>query len=147
MNAAFQFAQVDREFEPRITKFFKQAGSTIKLDLWEVILLDSQSTMDLFCNAALVSKTSKSNLSMRRKSNRGTMVVSCKETMMGYNKTVWFSARAITNIITLHNLIDQYRITYDSDDLIFVIHQESDNKPNMEFRMHESGLHYYDPRK
>jgi hypothetical protein len=24
---------------------------------------------------------------------------------------------------------------------------ELDNKPNMEFRMYESGLHYYDPRK
>jgi hypothetical protein len=30
---------------------------------------------------------------------------------------------------------------------MFVVHHESDSKPNMEFRMHESGLHYYDPRK
>jgi hypothetical protein len=30
---------------------------------------------------------------------------------------------------------------------MFVVHRESDSKPNMEFRMHESGLHYYDPRK
>jgi hypothetical protein len=37
--------------------------------------------------------------------------------------------------------------TYDSDDLMFVVHRESESKPNMEFRMHESGLHYYDPRK
>jgi len=44
-------------------------------------------------------------------------------------------------------LIEQYRVTYDSDDLMFVVHRESENKPNMEFRMHESGLHYYDPRK
>ena len=29
---------------------------------------------------------------------------------------------------------------------MFVVHRESENKPNMEFRMHESGLHYYDPR-
>jgi hypothetical protein len=29
-----------------------------------------------------------------------------------------------------------------------VVHQESENKPNMELKMHdESGLHYYDPRK
>jgi hypothetical protein len=50
-----QFAQV--KFEPTIVKLFKQAQSTVKIDLREVILLDSQSTMDLFCNEALVTKT------------------------------------------------------------------------------------------
>jgi hypothetical protein len=126
---------------------FKQAGSKIKLDLREIILLDSQSTMDLFCNAALVSKTSKSKSSMRLKSNGGTMAVSHKATLLGYNTSVWFSTRAITNIIALRNLIEQYRITYDNDDLMFVVHHESESKPNMEFRMHESGLHYYYQRK
>jgi hypothetical protein len=51
------------------------------------------------------------------------------------------------NIIALRNLIDQYRVTYYSDDLMFVVHLESESKPNMEFKMHKSGLHYYDPRK
>jgi hypothetical protein len=84
---------------------------------------------------------------MRIKSNGGTMVVTRKATMEGYNKTVWFSTRAITNIIALRNLIDQYRVTYDSDNLIFVVHRELESNPNMEFKMHNSGLHYYDPRK
>jgi hypothetical protein len=74
VDQALQFAQLDKKFEPRIAKLFKQAGSSIKLDLKEVILLDSQSTMDLFCNAALVSKISKSRSNMRLKSNGGTMV-------------------------------------------------------------------------
>jgi hypothetical protein len=139
VDQAFQFAQLDRKFDPRIAKLFKQTGSSIKLDLKEVILLDSQSTMDIFCNATLVCNISKSKSSMRLKSNGGTMVVTRKSTMKGYNKTVWFSTQAITNIIALHNLIDQYRVTYDSDDFIFVVHQESESKPNMEFRMHESG--------
>jgi hypothetical protein len=30
---------------------------------------------------------------------------------------------------------------------MFVVHQKSESKPNMEFKMHKSGLHYYDPRK
>jgi hypothetical protein len=43
-------------------KFFKQThGTKIKLDLREVVLLDSQSTMDLICNPALVKKTFKSS--------------------------------------------------------------------------------------
>jgi hypothetical protein len=56
MDAALLFTQVDTEFEPSIANLFKQAVSSVKIDLREVILLDSQSTMDLFCNAALVSK-------------------------------------------------------------------------------------------
>jgi hypothetical protein len=59
VDQALQFAQVDKKFEARISKLFKQTGSFIKLDLNDVILLDSQSTMDLFCNATLVSKISK----------------------------------------------------------------------------------------
>jgi hypothetical protein len=131
VDQALQFAQLDKKFEPIISKLFKQAGSSIKLDLKEVILLSSQSTMDLFCNAALVSKISKSISNMQLKSNGGTMVVTRKATMEGYNKTVWFITRAITNIIALSNLIDKYRVTYDSDDLMFVMHRESESKPNM----------------
>jgi hypothetical protein len=146
MDAALQFAQVDKEFEPTIANLFKQEGSSVKIDLREVILLDSQSTMDIFCNAAFVSKTCKSSTSMKIKSNGGTMVVTRKATMPGYNKDVWFSTRAINNIIALSNLIQQYHITYDSDNKMFVVHQESQGKPNMEFFMHKCGLHYYDPR-
>jgi hypothetical protein len=91
VEQALQFAQVDKKFEPSIVKLFKHTGSSIKLDVREVILLDSQSAMDLFCNAALVSKTSRSKSSMRLKSNGGTMVVARKAKMMGCNKTVWFS--------------------------------------------------------
>jgi hypothetical protein len=143
MDVALQFAQVEKEFEPRIAKLFKQAGSKIKLEFREIIILDSQSTMDLFFIAALVSKTSKSKSIMRLKRNVGTMAVSRKATLPGYNKSVWFSTRAITKIIALRNIIEQYRITYDSDDLMCVVHRESESKPNMEFRMHERGLHYY----
>jgi hypothetical protein len=49
MDKALQFAQVDKGFKPGTAKLFKKKhGSKIKLDLREVILLDSQSTMDLF---------------------------------------------------------------------------------------------------
>jgi hypothetical protein len=64
VDQALQFAQLDKKFEPIIAKLFKQAVSSIKFDLKEIILLDSQSTMNLFCNAALVSKISKSKSSI-----------------------------------------------------------------------------------
>jgi hypothetical protein len=28
---------------------------------------------------------------------------------------------------------------------MFVVHRETENKPNMQFRMHKSKLHYFDP--
>jgi len=96
------------------------------LELRQVILLDSQSTMDLMCNHKLVDKVYKSTSTMRLKSNIGEILVDLKAKVPGYKKSVWFSTKAITKI---------------------VVHQELENKPNMEFRLHENGLHYYDPRK
>jgi hypothetical protein len=66
----FQFTQVEHKFEPHIAKLFNQVWTNtkkvrndpklaqahctaIKLDLREVILVDSQCTMDLICNWAL----------------------------------------------------------------------------------------------
>ena len=101
--------------------------------------------MDLFCNADLVDKVTKSTSEMRLRSNGGSMLVNHQATMSGYKHKVWFSKKAITNIIALSNLTQQYRVTYDSNDQMFVVHREGQGKPNMEFRMHSSGLHYYDP--
>ena len=51
------------------------------------------------------------------------MVVSRKAKIAGYHAKVWFSKKAITNIITLSNLIKQYRVTYDSENSkSFVVH-------------------------
>jgi hypothetical protein len=37
-------------------------------------------------------------------------------------------------------------VTYDSNDEMFVVHREHADKPNMEFKMHKSGLHYFNPK-
>ena len=79
--------------------------------------------MDLFCNQALVTETYKSSSSMILKSNGGTMVVTHKSKLAGYHKNVWFSKRAITNIIDLSNVIQKYWVTYESEDKIFIVHQ------------------------
>jgi hypothetical protein len=103
--------------------------------------------MDLFCNKQLVTNVTKANNKMRLQSNGGRMTVTQKTTMPGYKKKVWYSKDAITNIIALSNLIQQYHVTYDSRYQIFVVHREDQGKPNMEFWMHESGLHYFQPGK
>ena len=103
-------------FETQIAQvLFKQNHKNkIELDLRHVILLDSQSTMDLFCNSKLVNSIYKSVKKMQLKNNGGTMTVSHKAKIKGYKNDVWFSEDAITNIIALSNLIKQYRVTYDS---------------------------------
>ncbi len=59
---------------------------------------------------------------------------------------VWYNEEAITNILSLSNVIKQYWVTYDSNDQMFMVHHDSEGKPDMEFWMHKSGLHYFDPR-
>jgi hypothetical protein len=66
--------------------------------------------------------------------------------MPGYHAHVWYNKKAITNILSLSNMIKQYCVTYDSNDKMFVVHCEPEGKLDMEFWMHESRLHYFDPR-
>ena len=73
------------------------------------------------------------------------MVRDHKGVLAGYIKDVWFYNTTSTNIFALKNLIEQYRVTYDSLKKMFIVHCEENNKPNMNFRMNESGLHYYYP--
>jgi len=58
---------------------------------------------------------------------------------------VWFSKRAITNILSLKEVVKKYRVLYDSSDTAFFVLHEDVGLPNMIFKKHSSGLHYYDP--
>ena len=69
------------------------------------------------------------------------MVIDHKVVLSGYIKDVWFDNIAITNIFSLKNLIQQYRVTYNILDQILIVHLEENNNPNIHFRMHESGIH------
>jgi hypothetical protein len=77
-----------------------QAAQKRQLDLKKVMLLDSQSTMDLICDPALVESTFKSSHSMRLKSNGGTMEVKKQAIMPGYHAHIWYNKKAITNILS-----------------------------------------------
>ena len=100
--------------EPPIAQLFKNSHDT-QLNLRKVILLDSQSTMDLVCNRNLVTNIRKSESTMTVTSNGGAMQVTRKATIPGYDQEVWYDGKAITNIILLKNLSKQYLVTYRSD--------------------------------
>jgi hypothetical protein len=61
---------------------------------------------------------------------------------------MWFTKRAMTNIICLKNIIRLYQVTYDSKwRMAFIVHREEFGPPNMVFDMHPCGLHIYYPKK
>jgi hypothetical protein len=68
--------------------------------------------------------------------------------VLGYESWMWFTKRAMTNIICLKNIIHLYWVTYNSErGIAFIVHQEEFGLPNMVFDMHPCGLHIYYPEK
>ena len=104
-----------------------------QLDLKNVILLDNQSTLDLICNKKLATKIEKSNRTMNVQENGGTLDITHRAKLKGYTYKPWFSKKAIKNILSFKNMIKQYRVTYDSNDKMFVVHRKESGLPNMEF--------------
>jgi hypothetical protein len=72
---------------------FKQSTST-DLDLRKVILLDSQSTLDVFCNRNLLKNIRRAPEPIRLQSNGGTMDLKYIGQVEGYHLDVWFNKRA-----------------------------------------------------
>ena len=137
MNAGF----------PKTANVLKQSHNSLKgLDMTEIILLDSQSTICVFCNKNLLVSIKKATRPLRLHSNGGSMLLTKQATIKNYKHKVWYSPDAITNIFSLKQVKKQYRVTYDSDDECFVVHRQEYGLPDMVFREHVSGLHYFDPR-
>ena len=68
--------------------------------------------------------------------NGGTLDITHRAKLKGYTSKPWFRNKAITNTFSFNNMIKQYRVTYDSNDDMFVVHRKELGLPNMEFRMY-----------
>ena len=76
------------------------------------------------------------------KGNGGDLKTHQKVHVGNYGE-VWFDERANTNIMSLKNVKEKFRVTYDSDrDGTFTVHKP--NGVNTRFGMHRDGLHYHD---
>jgi hypothetical protein len=117
------------------------------LNLQKVILLDNQSTVSLFCDKSLVSNIRDSEEPLTLQSNEGSMKVHQIADIGRGQSPVWFSKRAITNILSLKEVVKTYRVIYNSSDSAFFVLCEDVGLPNMIFKMHSSGLHYYNPSR
>jgi hypothetical protein len=72
------------------------------------------------------------------------MLISHKAVVPGLKQDVWFDTSALSNIVALNTVSQQYHVTYASaEGSCFIVHrQEANSMPNMVFHMHPSGLHY-----
>ena len=117
------------------------------LKLSEVILIDSQTTHDVFCNPKYVGNVRKAKKDLHLSTNGGGMRISREADVLGlyptgYDDTVYYDRDAITNILSFKKLAKVYRITYDSDvSKTFTVHRESHGLVNLRFTMHPCGLH------
>ena len=108
------------------------------------ILLDSQSTVDVFCNPRLLNNIREGKRQLVLHCNAGTTIVSKKGDLKGYG-TVWFHPQGIANILSLSNVSKKHRVTYDSgnkDEQGLVVHKEDRSKRI--FRPSKKGLYYSD---
>jgi hypothetical protein len=110
--------------------------------------LDNKSTFDLCCNRGFMSRINKVSCVLNTTSNGSGLKITKQGKFPGYKFWVWFSKKAITNIICLKNLIKIYRVTYDSKvETTFVIYCQQFGLLNLFFEMHPCGLHICYPKK
>ena len=137
---AFAFCTVTHRH--RVT--FMQDEKYTGLSKWW-ILLDNQSTCNVFCNKALLKNIRKVNRSLTIYTNGGKSVTNLKGDLEGVG-TVWFDPEGMANVLSLAWMKRRYRVTYDSWDTEsegFVVH-----KPEKQvlFKETPSGLFVHDVR-
>jgi len=107
-------------------------------DNW--ILLDSQSTVDVFKNKKLLKNIRDAIKALSLHCNSGIAMVNKIGDLPGYG-TVWFYEDGIANILSLNNVTKKYRVTYDSTAYdCFEVHKAGGTK--RVFKPSKRGLFY-----
>lgn len=111
-------------------------------DSW--VLLDSQSTIDVFRSKELLHNVRQSPTRMRIHSNAGTTVTDMVGDYPGYG-TVWYDPKGIANILSMSQMVTKgYGVQYDSKvGNKFIVHDPEGNLYGT-FVQAAQGLYYQD---
>ena len=108
----------------------------------EWVLLDNQSTIDVFVNHRLVKNIRRIDQYMYIHCTAGVTRTNLVSELPGYG-TVWFHPDGIANILSLSRVKTKYRITFDSDENNeFIVHKPDGSTRN--FKESNRGLYYHD---
>ena len=136
-------------FQMKTTTVMEQAHHVSKsgeLDLTKCILLDNQSTMNLFVNEEMLHNIGKSKDTMTVTSSGGQLRTNWQGSLHGFDPRVWLAKQGVANILALSHVKKQYRVTYDSRNGDgFIVHRSEFGLPDMHFREHPCGLHVFFP--
>ena len=152
-GATLLMAGIERgDFEDNENFQFMQHGCVLKQNdghkyipnSW--ILLDNQSTVDVFHNADLLHNIREVSSSMQIHCNAGITSTNLQGDLAGYG-TVWYHPEGIANILSLSRVKDAgYHIKYDSNiENAFII--ERPNGDIRTFTQSDNGLFYMDVNK
>ena len=111
------------------------------------ILLDNQSTVDVFSNGALLRNIRKPGTSCRISCNAGMVVTELVGDLDGYPNPVWYHPGGIANILSLHRVGQTCRIQYDNEKPGAVFRITKPDGTVRDFRPSITGLHYCDTRE
>jgi len=73
------------------------------------ILLDSQSTVDMFSNKKLLTNIRDSKRTLTLYCNAGKAIINQKGDLKGYG-SVWYYPQGITNILSLRNIEKKHKV-------------------------------------
>ena len=105
------------------------------------ILLDNQSTVDVFQNRKFLTNIRDSGKTMKIHCNAGTATTRLVGNLPGYGE-VWFHPEGIANILSLSRVKEKYWVTFNSKNgNKFLVHK-GDGSTRI-FSESKQGLYYY----